>query len=422
MARHLIPSEQGVFELGHVKALLNLAQINLFRRVPEAALLLVGNASRILALMEVKRKTQSLRFKHTYSACFVLDTILSIRLGCQAYVARSGLEALGQIEENGIEEWAPWSSCLGVAGLDSALASQTRSPVLALSSFNYLCSLVSIMSQVMSRSALSQDIAHQLEAWRASLPPTFDCIKKGYMAVPATPPAVLLLLAYYCCAQNHPLQQSVQNIIGLLRRAKDIIGLNAMPAIILSLLDIYAASHTFQALDQASRIDFHTARDELSKVWQHSFIGQAHATTSQPITSHVQCSLGQSNVEIPTPHSLLAPPHPLNITTNDNSTPSAGFMTDSTFQTSTNTRFHPSYTPGRAQPNISSSQSLESFFDELASLDGVGGLDNQPQFMQNLGFAPGVDIAELLASDFGQFDPLQPSFPQQGDNSQVPFS
>jgi len=30
----------------------------------------------------------------------------------------------------------------------------------------------------------------------------------------------------------------------------------------------------------------------------------------------------------------------------------------------------------------------------------------EPQFMQNLSFAPGADLTDILASDYGQFDPL----------------
>lgn len=55
------------------------------------------------------------------------------------------------------------------------------------------------------------------------------------------------------------------------------------------------------------------------------------------------------------------------------------------------------------QPNEltrASSQNIETFFDELASLDGAERVESQPQFMQNLGFAPDARIADL--SNFGQ--------------------
>lgn len=48
---------------------------------------------------------------------------------------------------------------------------------------------------------------------------------------------------------------------------------------------------------------------------------------------------------------------------------------------------------------------LESFFDDLASLDNTNKLENQPQFMQNLGFAPDANMADL----FSEFIPMQSS-------------
>jgi len=49
---------------------------------------------------------------------------------------------------------------------------------------------------------------------------------------------------------------------------------------------------------------------------------------------------------------------------------------------------------------------IDALFDELASLDGTEGSANQPQFMQNLGFAPDMNLTEVLESDYGQFDPF----------------
>ncbi|KAJ9197576.1 transcriptional regulator family: Fungal Specific TF [Paecilomyces variotii] len=51
---------------------------------------------------------------------------------------------------------------------------------------------------------------------------------------------------------------------------------------------------------------------------------------------------------------------------------------------------------------------LDTLFDELASLDGGDNrTDNQPEFMQNLGFAPDSGVSELY-SYYSQLDPLLP--------------
>lgn len=57
-------------------------------------------------------------------------------------------------------------------------------------------------------------------------------------------------------------------------------------------------------------------------------------------------------------------------------------------------------------PSISGD--IDSFFDELAFLHGAKKLQNQPQFMQNLGFAPEASMADLLAIQSGQYMPMNP--------------
>jgi hypothetical protein len=74
-------------------------------------------------------------------------------------------------------------------------------------------------------------------------------------------------------------------------------------------------------------------------------------------------------------------------------------------------------------PSISGD--LESFFDELATLHGAKKLQNQPQFMQNLGFAPEVSMADLLATQSGQYMPLNTSAfgtEHEGELLQFPLS
>lgn len=74
-------------------------------------------------------------------------------------------------------------------------------------------------------------------------------------------------------------------------------------------------------------------------------------------------------------------------------------------------------TPTLDHRNSTASRDIESFFDELASLDGAERLENQPQFMQNLGFAPDASMADLLTSDFGQFNSLISPYVQQGNSN-----
>jgi hypothetical protein len=43
----------------------------------------------------------------------------------------------------------------------------------------------------------------------------------------------------------------------------------------------------------------------------------------------------------------------------------------------------------------------DAILEELGSIDANDGLDMDPQFMTNLGFAPGCDLGEMFQGDFG---------------------
>jgi hypothetical protein len=62
--------------------------------------------------------------------------------------------------------------------------------------------------------------------------------------------------------------------------------------------------------------------------------------------------------------------------------------------------------PEQWYANTAASQNMETLFDELASLDGAERVKSQPQFMQNLGFAPDARIADLMVTDFGQLNAI----------------
>lgn len=104
-ARSLVPIEQGEFDLGHVRALLNMAIFNMIQALPEVAWLLVGCACRILDVMSHSKFMGSPRRKHIFSGCFLLDSMLALQLERHPYFRRTDFEYLGMIDEDGLEEW-----------------------------------------------------------------------------------------------------------------------------------------------------------------------------------------------------------------------------------------------------------------------------------------------------------------------------
>jgi hypothetical protein len=52
---------------------------------------------------------------------------------------------------------------------------------------------------------------------------------------------------------------------------------------------------------------------------------------------------------------------------------------------------------------------LDGFFEEIATMHGVRKLQNQPYFMNNLGYGKEVQLADLLTPQAGQYTPMQPT-------------
>lgn len=52
---------------------------------------------------------------------------------------------------------------------------------------------------------------------------------------------------------------------------------------------------------------------------------------------------------------------------------------------------------------------LDTFFGDIASLHGPKKFQNNPQFMQNLGYSSEISMADLLSTDSGRFMPLSTS-------------
>ncbi|KAF2191329.1 hypothetical protein K469DRAFT_656115 [Zopfia rhizophila CBS 207.26] len=434
IARNLIPNELGAFQLGHVKALLILSLFNLSQSIPEAAWLLVGHAARILTGIEAmeSRELPHSRFKHVFAGCFMLETILSMQLKRRSHLQPSDLIRIGKINEDGLEEWQPWTGCL-----DSESAkyqSIARAPVLSLSSFNRLVEIVGIISMAESfenpNKFPSQEIIHRLEAWKASLPPTFDYIRGENASIPSTPPAMVLQLVYRCSTLLLQLssQPSILGIIELLERSRDILGLKALPPVVQSLLELVGRNRAFDTLDHMLRIRFQKIRDEFIQVWgqkvretpiRTQYASQSRAyepiNMAEPTSAQSVRSFGASDIRIPTPDSLQVP---------CNSSSSMDFQSVPPPAQNVNvSQFEGTFgAPTLDHRNSTGYRDIESFFDELASLEGAERLENQPQFMQNLGFAPDADIADLLASDFGHFNPLMPTFMHQGGNEQAPLN
>ena len=139
LSRRCIPSAEGIYELGHIQALLILALHDIGNSLWEPAWRSVGLAVRA---MQAIQDVPQLPFKDhaaTQQMCLILDTALALRLGRTPYLSGREIVALGLLKEDGHEEWEPW--------VDHDRASPFASePSFTISCFNRLTKVFAILN------------------------------------------------------------------------------------------------------------------------------------------------------------------------------------------------------------------------------------------------------------------------------------
>ncbi|KXG46828.1 Transcription factor [Penicillium griseofulvum] len=191
-ARELIPPESGPHQIGHVQALLILALVKFGQQEWADSWMLVGQAVRVAHILGLNQPSYSAssrtpdqekqlgRAKHVFLGCFVLETLIAESISQFPSLRKADLASIGSINEDGLEEWHPWEDQTGLRPAQSSRASMQRGPLHALSTFNRLVSLVSILNDLccckhdptISRSHLEQ-LELQLERWVTELPKSY---------------------------------------------------------------------------------------------------------------------------------------------------------------------------------------------------------------------------------------------------------
>ena len=407
LARSLIPNELGAFDLGHVKALLNLAIFDISQSLTEAAWVLVGCASRVLENVDRISLIPSTRRMHVFGGCFVLDSMLALQLGRRPYFRKRDIEQLGRIDEDGLEEWQPWSG-----GPNSASLQQSRTPLLAFSSFRHLIDVLDMLLTSEFASVVgmeAQDTLQRLHDWKSALPPKLDYLQSESIPTPSTPPAVLLQLAYHCTALSlMPAQSWLQRVLDLLEPSPDRLDLTSLPPVVHCLMYI-VKRHSAQFLsDPVLRARMQKLQTDMDRTWR-----KTDPDFQSPL---LQSRHAIAVMQMPTPDSIHQPlsSHPMTAQV-VRSTDARGVQADShggipeSLEAGTDEKIESlidASRPPQSDPRYPEIPGdLESFFDDLASLDNANKLENQPQFMQNLGFAPDASMADL----FSEFIPMQSS-------------
>lgn len=163
ISKRLIPAEMAPnYDLGHVQALLILCLVTIKDRKYVASWFL--HAVALLLLREIDaaqterpdHPTQTYRRTQTWAACFVLDALLAAMLKRSPQMSDEDLSRNLPLDENGLEEWEPWTS----GDKDQWLSQPARS----LSVFNQLLQLARFISEASKGNGDS----HHLELSRLS--------------------------------------------------------------------------------------------------------------------------------------------------------------------------------------------------------------------------------------------------------------
>ena len=137
IAESMIPGQDS-FELPHVVLMLLLAMIDVQQEQTLVAWFRMGTAVRALSVLKSAAwMPANQSWKQVHLAAFILESALASYLNAPSHFNREWAETIGLIDEDGMDEWVPWSD-----PLDSAANSSEKVPARSLSTFNQLVSMI----------------------------------------------------------------------------------------------------------------------------------------------------------------------------------------------------------------------------------------------------------------------------------------
>ncbi|CAG8887065.1 unnamed protein product [Penicillium egyptiacum] len=556
-ARRLIPPESGPHEIGHVQALLILGLVKFGQQEWTGSWMLVGQAVRIAHILGLSEPSYSSssrtpdqekqlgRAKHVFLGCFVLETLIAESISQCPSLRKVDLARIGSVNEDGLEEWHPWEDQAGLRPAQSSRASMQRGPLHALSTFNRLVSLVSILNDLccckhdptVSRSQLEQ-LELQLQRWVTELPKSYRVDLQSRPVRLASPHIFGLEMTYegvvIALSSQIAIREHDQNVPEPPHRIRATESSERLLQLLQAFMETYSFSATAPTfglllrfglprsisrdlpsiLDIGLRNNIHNFSSQLSALWtmsdqqfpgRNGFQGSQVMGISPTVSQHVDSSTG-GDMAIPPSLAIAPPSHLLHTThatlapqnnTHAAAAPENSFLSTPWLRTTQHiedvsllrtpsslasaggasevppqqghldgslnnglplptsvpieahnsggmlaelsptyhqtAQYHPTTyhdqsvnmgafvdMDGYARPRRQRiAPDLDALFDELASLDGAEKSDNQPEFMQNLGFVSDAGIPELYSFS-GQIEPFLLAQTQQLPNHGAP--
>ncbi|KAH8655254.1 fungal-specific transcription factor domain-containing protein [Xylariales sp. PMI_506] len=404
------------------------------------------------------------RPNYAYMACFILDTLVSTRINQPPHLRAEDVQhqALPSGEEDQ-DEWETWNPCSGF-GSPSSQGVPSRSPAHSISSFGSFFGIHRAHSTFMfPRKGGSQpeepylmQVQRILAGNRGSGRPFGTFIISGGAAITPVPSIYLIRLTFLCCGSKTQqiLAESVPSAV--LQCVEEHVlhfGVSSIPPLFSTYMALVNQQYDLDMLGPDVRARWKKMEAAIDSVWttaheesrilpgskmsnplERAFSGMHSSSSSQVYHSGSASMNNYGSVQqLPTPSSHYAgetpTEHPPPIVVRDMySEPATSSMLNYPGATSAGSssgrsrqslnflnlgaggsgtaRFDlgdlaPAHYHANSRPSFGSATfDYDAILDDIASLDRTDRLGSDPQFMTNLGFAPGSDLADLLTQDF----------------------
>lgn len=460
IARRLVPTEEGDFDIQHARALLLLALINVGKGKKTSAWILVGHAHRIaLDVSELHNNDArcSRRTTAVLMGCYILDTLISVHRRGMPSLETAGIIEGMSIPEDNLDEWQPWAPCEGFGPVPRM---SSRSPAYSLTTFNQLYDVFKFMrKRTLQRQNGLLPAEHPSEATlllhqtiKPRLPFANFIVSRDSSSVTIPSAYVLRILFLWVSAIIDSTDESICTLI--LESVEQYVaqfGACGAPPFFSSCMAMMRQHRSFNDLHTQSRDRWQAVQDTLSATWTSSHrpsnvnrpasavskttgasetpMASASTHTAPSVTTTTPSDLYPStSMHTPTllpkqypPQSnpfmmgTFSPPKPLLNAGVNPAAAGAGLNildTQSMMHGAGPTLQQPQTMAGRGERGGGSmDHHRESFsagpldydalLEDLSSMDYIDRVDADPQFMANLGFAPGCDIPEILSREFG---------------------
>ncbi|KAF4442620.1 Quinic acid utilization activator [Fusarium acutatum] len=457
IAQRLIPTDDEPFELAHISSLLLHSLVLMGQKKTMTAWILIGRASR-LALhyratashMFPVKEGDAASLNHNevrvLAGSFILDSLASLSLG-QPQVTSGIRHSLPSVViEQALDVNEPWTSISGFGKAADDGQESTPDCASPLSTFRQLFAFCRLWGTSMdarlyndrnSQRITPEDLVRSLDA-RFSF--CNSLIFGG--STPRVPSAYLLqgmFLAITLDLVPGHRPSLLSNFIEVVESCLENFGPGGTPPIIAILMDIVKHHGHGNRMPEHDQVKWNTTMGSLTDGWKLKYQGLEAPKSNQ----HTPSSVDPSRRPIVSPsfmdeistasHPSHHTDHPAPITSGElehelgrmqqrqkeqqalsyerqryQAADRSPATSQSLYTLTPNLTFHTLHTPsldgqmGSLQ-NSMPSQLLDydAILDELGSIDCADGIDVDPQFMTNLGFAPGCDLGEMFQGDFG---------------------